>query len=222
MVYSAFPPLFMALFVISSPIANLPLFVAATSGQSGPQRQRTALIVAATYGFAGLLVLFTGNLVLAFFGVNVAALRLAGMAVVAVIGWRMINAPGVVAEGPPVHAASNTQIPRTLAEVPPSPISVGVTPLGFPIYAGPGVLSLLIAWGSGRDPAYTLAAAAILANAALILGLNTLAGPITRLIGGDGLLVFEKLSGLIVLAIAVEGMASALLVLFPALQGHLL
>ena len=81
------------------------------------------------------------------------------------------------------------------------------------------MLSLLIAWGSGPAPAYTLAAA-ILANAALILALNSLAGPITRLIGGDGLLVTEKLSGLIVLAIAVEGMASAPLVLFPALQGH--
>lgn len=223
--------MFVALFAISSPIANVPLFVAATAGQTGPQRRRTALIAVATYVVAGLAVLFAGDAGLAFFGVNLAALRLAGMAVVAVIGWQMINAPTVVAQpnGPArpqrVHAASNTRIARARAsshtspQTAPSPLSIGVTPLGFPIYAGPGVLSLVIAWGSGPQPAYAIATVAILANAAVILGLNALANPITRIIGAEGLLVTEKLSGLIVVAIAVGGMASALLVLFPGLQG---
>jgi multiple antibiotic resistance protein len=225
--YSAFLATFMALFAISSPIANVPLFVAATAAQNGRQRRQTALIAASTYVVAGLAVLFAGNAALAFFGVNVSALRLAGMAVVAVIGWRMINAPTVVAQpnrpARPhrLHAASNTRIAAqpTAWRPAPSPLSVGVTPLGFPIYAGPGVLSLVIAWGSSSQPAYAMAAVAIFANAAVILGLNTLANPITRIIGAEGLLVTEKLSGLIVVAIAVGGMAGALLVLFPGLQG---
>lgn len=227
MIYSPFLAMFMALFAISSPIANVPLFVAATAGQTGEQRRRTALIAATTYVVAGLAVLFAGDAALSLFGVNLAALRLAGMAVVAVIGWQMINAPTAVVEpdGPAgrhhVHAASNTRIAgrHSSPETTPSPLSIGITPLGFPIYAGPGVLSLVIAWGSGPRPAYTVAAAAILANAALILGLNTLANPLTRIIGAEGLLVTEKLSGLIVVAIAVGGMASALLILFPGLQG---
>ncbi|WP_255245685.1 hypothetical protein [Sphingobium sp. D43FB] len=63
-----------------------------------------------------------------------------------------------------------------------------------------------------------IAIAAILANAALILGLNLAATPITRIIGAEALLVTEKLFGLVVVAIAVGGMASALLILFPGLQ----
>ena len=110
--------MFMALFAITAPIAAVPLFVAATEGQSESERRRTALIAAATYVFAGLVALFAGNAALSFFGVSVAALRLAGMAVVAVIGWQMINAPTAIAE--PIgsegkarlHAASNTRIDR--------------------------------------------------------------------------------------------------------------
>lgn len=149
------------------------------------------------------------------------------MAVVAVIGWKMINAPTTHA-GPPArngpqrhHAASNTRIVKAGDDnpAPPSALGIGVTPLGFPIYAGPGVLSVVIAWGSQPEPAYLVVILAILANAALILALDLLAGPITRLIGAEALLVTEKLFGLVVVAIAVGGMASALVVLFPGLQG---
>lgn len=219
--------MFMALFAITAPIAAVPLFVAATEGQSDGQRRTTAMIAAATFLFAAMVALFAGNAALAFFGVDVAALRLAGMAVVAVIGWQMINAPTVAAEPPGaagsqhLHAASNTRIVQAGAQgrPSPSPLSIGVTPLGFPIYAGPGVLSVVVAWGSGPEPVYMIAIAAILANAALILGLNLAATPITRIIGAEALLVTEKLFGLVVVAIAVGGMASALLILFPGLQG---
>lgn len=227
MVYSSLLAMFMALFAITAPIAAMPMFVAATQDQSDSERLKTSLIAAATYVFAGLVALFAGNAALSFFGVDVAALRLAGMAVVAVVGWQMINAPTTIAKasgatsGERLHAASNTRISETETHgrTAPSPASIGVTPLGFPIYAGPGVLSVVIAWGSAPEPVYGIAIVAILANAALFLGLNALATPITRIIGAEALLVTEKLFGLIVVSIAVGGMASALLVLFPGLQG---
>jgi multiple antibiotic resistance protein len=228
------------LFAITSPIAILPIFVAATAGQNGTQQRKTALIATATYLVVALLALFVGNAMLSFFGISVSALRVAGMAIVAVIGWKMLNAPtpsdggadGEASGGLPglgtgskptrhhLHTASNTKIAianpaRTGAA--PSPVGVGLMPLGFPIYAGPGVISVIIAWGSGAKSVYIAALVAILANAAIILALDFLATPITRLIGEKGLLVTEKVFGLIVVAIAVAGMAGALLVLFPGL-----
>ena len=92
-------------------------------------------------------------------------------------------------------------------------------PLGFPIYGGPGVLSVVIAWGTGAKPVYMAALIAILVNAALIIILDFLAIPITRLVGAQGLLATEKVFGLIVVAIAISGMTGALLVLFPGLAG---
>ncbi|WP_242140220.1 MarC family protein [Sphingomonas sp. TREG-RG-20F-R18-01] len=212
------------LFAITAPIAVLPLFVAATASQTAGDQRRTALVAAATYVVAGLLALFIGNAALGVFGVSVAALRVAGMAVIGVIGWQMLNAPTPTEATPTQshhHRASNTHVPVPAHNaVAPSPTSVGILPLGFPIYAGPGVLSVIIAWGSGSRPVYLAAIVAILANAAIIVALDFLAAPITRVIGEEALLITEKIFGLLVVAIAVGGMASALVVLFPGLGGR--
>lgn len=230
----SFLEMIVGLFAITAPIAVLPLFIAATDGQSSAGRRKTALVATATYVVAGLIALFIGNAVLSVFGVSVAALRVAGMAVIGVIGWKMLNAPtptrtsgrpeesGHATRTHHLHAASNTRI-AVAKQVPaaggPSPVSVGIMPLGFPIYAGPGVLSVIIAWGSGARPVYFAAIVAIVANGAIILLLDLLAEPITGLIGAEALLVTEKVFGLIVVAIAIGGLATALLVLFPGLAG---
>jgi multiple antibiotic resistance protein len=221
---SALVTMTVGLFAITAPIAVLPLFVAATAGQTQGDQRRTALMAAATYVVAGLLALFVGNAALGVFGVSIAALRVAGMAVIGVIGWQMLNAP-TPSEATPVrshhHRASNTHVPVAARNaVAPSPASVGILPLDFPIYAGPGVLSVIIAWGSGSRPVYLAAMVAILANAAVIVALDFLAAPITRVIGEKALLITEKIFGLLVVAIAVGGMASALVVLFPGLGGR--
>ena len=227
--HGVFLTMIVGLFAITAPIAVLPIFIGATDGQTGGQRRMTALVATGTYLVFGFLALFAGQAALDVFGISVPALRAAGMAVIAVIGWQMLNAAtpviaahAAVPETHHIHAASNTKVPAAGSnpgKPAPSPFSVGIMPLGFPIYAGPGVLSIIIAWGSGPRPVYLAAAIAILANAAIILALDFLATPITRLIGAQALLVTEKVFGLIVVAIAVGGMASALLALFPGLAG---
>ena len=231
---ASFLTMAVSLFAITGTIAIIPIFVAATDGQTGGQQRKTALIAAATYTTAAVLALFVGNAVLGFFGISVAALRVAGMAIVAVIGWKMMNAPTPSAHvmssddsstghnSHHLHVASNTKIAKIASagsnEIP-TPSGVGIMPLGFPIYGGPGVLSVVIAWGTGAKPVYMAALIAILVNAALIIILDFLAIPITRLVGAQGLLATEKVFGLIVVAIAVSGMTGALLVLFPGLAG---
>ena len=220
------------LFAITGSIAIIPIFVGVTEGQTDPQRRKTALIAAATYVAAGVIALFVGNAALSVFGISVAALRVTGMAIVAVIGWKMLNAETPIPSSDAVgndeeprtrvhhHIASNTRIIHAAApKAVPSPAGVGIMPLGFPIYGGPGVISVIIAWGSGATPIYFAALVAILANAIIILALDVLATPIVKLIGAEGLLVTEKVFGLIVVALAVSGMAGALLTLFPGWAG---
>ncbi len=226
---ASFLTMAVSLFAITGTIAIIPIFVAATNGQSGAQQRKTALIAAATYTAAAVLALFIGNAILGFFGISVAALRVAGMAIVAVIGWKMMNAPTPTKQTAPnedtthhLHVASNTMIMKASAVETkgiPTPSGVGIMPLGFPIYGGPGVLSVVIAWGTGDKPVYIAALLAILLNAALIIILDFLAIPITKLVGAEGLLATEKVFGLLVVAIAVSGMTGALLVLFPGLAG---
>ncbi len=227
---SSFVTTTVALFAITGSIAIIPIFIGVTEGQTNQARRKTALIAAAVYVVAGLTALFVGNAALGVFGISVSALRVTGMAIVAVIGWKMLNAATSVASQtdtdpaskPQVHhhVASNTHVTHAVpAKTVPSPSSVGIMPLGFPIYGGPGVISVVIAWGSGAKPVYLAALIAIFANAAIIVALDFLATPIVKLIGAEGLLVTEKVFGLIVVALAVSGMASALLTLFPGWAG---
>ena len=65
---NSFIAMIVGLFAITAPIAVLPIFVAATEGQTGSQQRRTAMIAVATYVGAGAIALFVGNAVLGFFG----------------------------------------------------------------------------------------------------------------------------------------------------------
>jgi len=203
-----FLAMFVGLFAVTAPIADLPLFVAATEGQSSAERRKTAVITTLTYLLVCGVALFAGNAALGIFGVSLPGLRLAGMTVVAAIGWNMVRAARV-----PVA----TVVPGTSPC--PTPASVGITPLGFPIYAGPGAISVIIAWGSGPEPVYVSAILAIFANATLILLLNSAATSVTRLIGAGGLWIMGKLFGLVILAVAIDGIASSLIELLPGLRG---
>jgi multiple antibiotic resistance protein len=220
------------LFAMTGPIAGIPIFITATRGQKTKDRHATTLIIALTYVIATFIALFAGNALLKFFGISVAALRVAGMSVIATIGWKMMNAPtasgrgdnnrtgdemgGKTAMAMHRHTASNVKIHPFTQHVP-LPSEIGIMPLGFPIYAGPGVLSVIISWSSNSSEVYENACFAIFINAALIILFNFLAQPISRIVGVQGLLITEKIFGLIILAIAVVGMASALVVLFPGL-----
>jgi len=222
------------LFAMTGPIAALPVYISATEGQSKEDQRETTYIIAITFIIFCFVALFAGTEVLKLFGVREAGLRAAGMGIIATIGWDMLNAPTVISKSKPKgknaaankhkdihHMASNTHIEQADddGKKAPAPSEVGIMPLGFPLYAGPGVISVIISWSSLSSHIYERASLAILVNAAIIIILNFLANPISRLVGPQGLLITEKVFGLIVLAIAVTGIADALLILFPGLAG---
>jgi len=103
--------------------------------------------------------LFSCKAALNIFGVSVAPLRSRGMAVIAVIDWMMLNiAPRPhdrenVAQGVPSQGFQRHDFGGWRRKAEPSPASVGVMPLGFPSYAGLGILSPTLpeAAGVGRS-----------------------------------------------------------------------
>lgn len=220
------------LFAMTGPISGLPVFMTATKGQTMEAQHRTILVICVTYIIACFIALFAGHEVLKLFGVSVAGLRAAGMIIIATIGWEMLNAPTVIkknkvgnratdqAKNKEIHhMASNTHIEQDGLDEVREPSEVGIMPLGFPLYAGPGVISVIISWSSLSSHIYKQASLAILVNTAIIVVFNLLAQPIGRVVGPQGLLITEKVLGLIVLSMAVTGIADAALTLFPGLAG---
>src|SRR3974390_1469102 len=82
---------FVALFPVVNPVGCGPIFLALT--QSYPQSVRKVLAgKVALYGFMLLVASFLfGSLILDFFGISLAVIRIAGGLVVASTGWNLLN-----------------------------------------------------------------------------------------------------------------------------------
>lgn len=140
---SAFLASFLLVFGSLFPIVNPPgsafMFLAHTRTASHAQRAELALRVAL---YAFLIVigsLYVGAAVLGVFGVSIPALRVGGGLVIAVAGWRLLNAkPG--ATGGDLEVESTPETLRTAA----------FYPLTMPLTTGPGTIAVTIALGTGH------------------------------------------------------------------------
>ena len=127
------------------------------------------------------------------------AFRIAGALVIGAIGWAMVM--GKRAE--------------VLQAIPGSAL---VVPLAIPLMAGPGAIATVIAIGNSDSGAVRVAdLIIILALSAMTFILLLAAAPIERILGDQGLLVLTRIFGLLLLAIAVSTVMSAMHSSFPGL-----
>src|SRR5271166_5099993 len=84
---------FPALFSIVNPIAGALIYSQVTSDRSHEERMRLAGKVGIYAALVMLVALWGGAYVLNFFGITLAALRIAGGLVVAVSAWDLLAAP---------------------------------------------------------------------------------------------------------------------------------
>ena len=137
---------FPALFSIVNPFSGAFIFREVTVHRA-PDRARLARQVA-TYSVVVMTVaLWAGSFVLAFFGVSLAALRIAGGVFVAVSGWKMLNTPEHH------EARKQEQAAPALEED-----DIALFPLTIPFTTGPGTISV------GRATARAAAALTWLVN----------------------------------------------------------
>ena len=85
---------FPALFSVVNPIGGAFIFQTMLEGCPSDQRSHIARRVAIYSCCVLLSILWAGSIILAFFGVTLAALRVAGGAVVALSGWELLSRPG--------------------------------------------------------------------------------------------------------------------------------
>lgn len=181
-----------ALFAIVSPITSLPVFLSLTAGLTKSHRRSMALKTAAVSGLTLVIAYFLGDIILKSLSIELDAFRIAGSLVIGAYGWQMVmghetNKPGI------------------------SPSGAAIVPLAIPLMAGPGAIATVIALGNS-DVGFVR-----VANLTIILVLTILtwvlllaAEPLERLLGEQGLMVVTRIFGLLLLAIAVSTILSAL------------
>jgi multiple antibiotic resistance protein len=200
---------FGGLLAILNPIGAIPIFLGLTLGQGPHQRRRSARYAALAVAAVLVAAVWAGEALLGFFGVRIASFRVGGGILILLMAIAMLQA-----------RTSPSKQTQEEAEEAGSRDSVGVVPIGIPLLAGPGAISLVIVDAQQAPVGGRLVlSATILAVSAIAWGALLAAGPIGRVLGRTGINIFTRLMGLLLAAVAVEYIASGLLELFPALGG---
>ncbi|HVA37333.1 MAG TPA: MarC family protein [Candidatus Dormibacteraeota bacterium] len=189
-----------ALLPMINPFGGAPIFLGLTAGCSPAERTLIARRVA-LYGF-GLLIgsFFLGSHVLAFFGVSVPALRVAGGLVVMAAGWNLLNRGAE----PATAGATTRWTPEELA-------SRAFYPLTLPLTVGPGSISVAVTLGAdisrySTSPLFS-AIVALVGMGLIALSIYLpyrFAERFSRLLGQTGIGILVRLSAFLLLCIGVE------------------
>jgi multiple antibiotic resistance protein len=191
---------FPALFSIVNPISGAFIFRGVTAGRPPEARARLARLVALNSLAVMMGALWAGSYVLAFFGITLAALRVAGGLVVALSGWRLLNAPETHEDRKQEQAASAEGYE-----------DIALFPLTIPFTTGPGTIAVAVALGAGHPRLFAglgwfflgMTAAAV-AMTAVIWVTYTYADRLTRMMGPTGTRTITRMSAFLLLCIGVQ------------------
>jgi len=182
----SFSSVVVILLLVMDPVGNIPLFVSLLREVDRGRRTRVIVRECAIAFGVLLAFIFAGNFLLKLLGLSDSSLNIAGGIILFLIALRMI-----FRGKEPVFGDQLSCEPF-------------IVPLAIPSIAGPAAIAtviLLMSRAPQRQAEWVAALAiAILATLALLL----FADRLSRRIGENGLLAFQRLMGLILTAIAVE------------------
>jgi multiple antibiotic resistance protein len=187
---------FMGLFAIMNPIANTPIFLALTANDSPEVTRRVA--------FKGLLLTFCllasfallGRYIFEIFGIGLPAFRVTGGALVALIGYHMLQG-----QSSSVHNPSEEDTQDSLQVA----LSVAVSPLAVPLLAGPGTIAAVMNFSAGKGTIELLVTLGAVATLCILTYFFFVFGRgMVRFIGQSGLNVVTRMMGLILAVIGVQ------------------
>lgn len=194
-------------FTIANPIGNLPIYLSFTNGNRR-QDQAIARSAAFTFIIALLLSTWIGNGLLELFGISRGAFQIAGGVIVVLIGLSMLRS-----QTPPEH-----HDPDSVDRAEASSVK-GVVPLGIPLLAGPGTLTVVIADPLATSLSGRLGISFVVLLLGVVVYLIFVAGDrIASRISSSALQVLTKVMGLLLTAIAIQMLINGFVSVFPSLS----
>ena len=188
---------FVTLFVILDPPGAAPIFLSLSAGKSLKQQRRLAWQAAAVSLFVIVSFALFGNAILNYLNISLAALQGAGGILLLITGLGLLT--GTLTD-------SNSATSQNIALV----------PLGTPLLAGPGAIvttMLYVQKADGPDQLSSLALAIIAVH--LLIGLTFMfSTKILAVIKDSGVDLLARIAGLLLSAIAVEMIVSAIKAFF--------
>jgi MarC family membrane protein len=195
--------LFAGLFSVLNPIGTVPIFVGLTMDDDKKERSRISLWTAINVFTILVISFFFGEYVLSFFGISIEALRIAGGIIIATSGFSLLTGNFNKKRGVSKKVASDAQRRNDIA----------LTPLAIPMLAGPGSISLLIAFYHEHHEIFEtiISVLAILAVAIAIFIILRSAHYLAKILGASGIVAISRIVGFIVIAIGIQYIISSVI-----------
>ncbi len=195
--------LFAALFSVLNPLGTVPIFVGLTQDYNKSERSRVSLWAAINVFIILVISFFVGEYVLTFFGISIDALRIAGGIVIATSGFSLLTGEFNKKRGVNKKVANDASNRNDIA----------LTPLAIPMLAGPGSISLLIAFYHEHHttPEIIIGISAIFVVAIAIFIMLRSAHHLADMLGASGIVAISRVVGFIVIAIGIQYIISSVL-----------
>lgn len=182
---------FMGFFAMTNPIGNAAVFISYT--KSLTDQQKKAIAFKSILVSFIIIVMFTmlGEFIFSFFDITLPAFRIMGGLLLMISGYKVLTS------NPKKDSSTDTET---------DPNSIAISPLAFPMIAGPGTISSAINF-TGVYKGYLdsiLILAIFLIICILIYLVFTNASKVLKFIGDSTIEVISKLMGLIIAVIGTQ------------------
>lgn len=184
---------FMAFFAIMNPISNLPAYMALVADDSQKISRKIAFRSLLIAFVIVTVFIFSGDFIFKVFGITIVSFRIAGGILVAVIGYHMINGN---------HSPSYKGMEQQAVNS--DPMSIAISPLAMPLFAGPGTITTALSLANGglRNQLITVVAFAILCLITYLLLRS--AKQIAGFLGKNLMKIITKMMGLLLFSIGIQ------------------
>jgi len=202
----------LSIFVLMNPFSLLGVYLEITEKFSSDFKKKLLIAMTVSVNVILFSFLFGGEIILQFFGIDMAGFTAAGGILIFLMGMSMVRAKNQEYH----HKAEE----REDAKESENPSSVGVVPLALPILAGPGTISVVInnAHTYPDFNGYLAIAIGIIAVSIIVYVVFRFANIISKKLGRTGLNIITRVMGLMLMALALDMMARGISQLFPALN----
>ena len=183
----------MAFFAIMNPISNLPAYMALVADDSQKISRKIAFRSLLIAFVIVTVFIFSGDFIFKVFGITIVSFRIAGGILVAVIGYHMINGN---------HSPSYKGMEQQAVNS--DPMSIAISPLAMPLFAGPGTITTALSLANGglRNQLITVVAFAILCVITYLLLRS--AKQIAGFLGENLMKIITKMMGLLLFSIGIQ------------------
>ena len=196
---------FISIFVVVNPISGVVTFISLTSKMTHDEKNEIAKKSVALACLIALFFALTGNMILKLFSISVDSLRVAGGLLLFSIAFDMMHAK-ISRESITDEEISESQ----------ERADIWIFPIGLPLLTGPGTISTVIVLmeSTASLEQKIIILVSIILTFVLCLYIFLFSRRIHELIGYNGMLVFTRLMGLLLAALAVDLTSTGLINIF--------